>query len=481
MPLCLSTSSMRPAVRDTATSTAQTPSAPTHAARPIFSLTPRDGAVRHESTANSAAMLCYRCLTNVKLYVVLAAAALLFSLAHGFVITPQSLAPAPRRLGCGVLAPGGPRCLRTGPAPRFDQRCDRDVLGAGKHGGVQGLPNLSQIQELDELLFVLRPLTAELESWEAALAMNHLARLQKTQRQQPGTQGDQAARAEANRLVAALAARVVDGADTLRPKAFAWALNACVNLPPRISIAVHSPRGGTPGSVPRPNLQPRTWLPSEKEGREETLQKTSEGEAETLQTVARYTVLAPVVDSMLKQLPRFRARTDVGVQNLALFASAVASLEDEEDDRRGAREAECNQIDSRLILLVDLVLAQGEEAWAGDGHALAMLASSFASFARFPADETKESGTDSRRYGEEKGWWWGGGEGGMAGVAEMLRRCAEAAALARRLKSQDVAMLAHALGVSGLLYRQHSVNPAQGLSKAVMSLDRGAFNAQVFC
>lgn len=411
---------------------------------------------------------------------VLAAAALLFSIAHGFVITPQSPALAPWRLGCGVLARSGPRCRWAGQAPCLDQRRDGGVFGAGERGGAQGLPNLSQFQELDTLLGVLRPLTAELESWEAALAMNHLARLERTHRQQPGTQGDQAARAKANRLVAALAARVVDGAGTLRPKAFAWALNACVNLPPRISIAVHSPRASSPGSVPRPNLQPRTWLSSETEGEEETLQKMWEGEAETLQTVARYMVLAPVVDSMLEQLPRFRARTDLGAQNLALFASAVASLEDEDEDRRGAREGESSQIDSRLILLLDLVLAQGEEAWASDGHALAMLASSLVSFARFPADETEESGTDSRAYGEEKGWRWGGGEGRMAGVAEMLRRCAEAAALARRLKSQDVAMLAHALGVTGLLHCEQSVNPAQGLSKAVMSLDRSAFNAQVF-
>ena len=206
---------------------------------------------------------------------------------HGFVAVPQAssckgtavplrmrtvppplrLAPAARGCRAPLLAARVP-CPRAAPA-RAAALLASPAPGAGERGGAPGaFPNLSQIQELDELIGVIERAPAQLAGWEAALAMNHLARLQKRQRQQRGALADQTARAEANRLVAALAARVVDGADALRPKAFAWALNACVYLPPRTAGAPSA--RGQGGSEAKP----------------------------------RHLVLGPVVDALLEQVRR---------------------------------------------------------------------------------------------------------------------------------------------------------------------------------
>jgi len=228
------------------------------------------------------------------------------------------------------------------------------------------LPNLSQVEHLDELLAIIRPYLATsengecdeyaLESWEAALAMNHISRLHKKHRRL----GENKSSLLATRQLARLAEIVIHDAETLKPKGLSWALNACSVFP--LTASSHAMRGTT-------------------------REQASEEDGIVHASAPFDEVMTALVHTMLDQLPRLQlAQERVGVQNLAIFAGAVALLE-ERTPPSGSQRASTlsNQANhthtgkmsqtyqNRLAPLVSLALAEGDESWSSQGPTKALI------------------------------------------------------------------------------------------------------------
>ena len=223
------------------------------------------------------------------------------------------------------------------------------------------LPNLSQVEHLDELLAIIRPYIATfengegdeyaLESWEAALAMNHISRLHKKHRRQ----GEDKNSLLATRQLARLAEIVIHDAETLKPKGLSWALNACSVFP--LTASSHASMRGT------------------------TRERASKEDGIVHASAPFDEVMIALVHTMLDRLPRLQlAQERVGVQNLAIFAAAVAVIE-ERTPASGSQRASTlsNQANhthtgkmsqtyqNRLAPLVSLALAEGDESWSSKG------------------------------------------------------------------------------------------------------------------
>jgi hypothetical protein len=196
-----------------------------------------------------------------------------------------------------------------------------------------------------------------LESWEAALAMNHISRLHKKHRRL----GENKNSLLATRQLARLAEIVIHDAETLKPKGLSWALNACSVF--LLTASSHASMRGT------------------------TREQASEEDGIVHASAPFDEVMTALVHTMLDQLPRLQlAHERVGVQNLAIFAAAVALLE-ERTPPSGSQRASTlsNQANhtrtgkmsqtyqNRLAPLVSLALAEGDESWSSKGPIKALL------------------------------------------------------------------------------------------------------------
>ena len=206
---------------------------------------------------------------------------------------PRLPAQSIRRQAIGIT--GGESCHGQDD-PRSDGQIDDKIIRANR------LPNLSRAQDLNELLAMVRPFTASahgapaLEGWEAALVMNRVSRLMKRPRLSVTTD-----RSAAFALLSRLVGVVINRGGVLKPKGFAWALNACDSLPRRATSAAPSAKGYVA------NIGTRTNSSTSYATRDEAL-----------------LALVPV---MLAQLSRFGdADEGVAPQNLAIFTSALAQL-----------------------------------------------------------------------------------------------------------------------------------------------------------
>ena len=211
-----------------------------------------------------------------------------------FALRPPRLpAPSSRRQAIGIT---GWESCHGQDDPHSDGQIDDKVIRANR------LPNLSRAQDLNELLAMVRPFTATghgapaLEGWEAALVMNRVSRLMKRPRLSVTT-----GRSAAFSLLSRLVGVVITRGEVLKPKGFAWALNACDSLPRRATSAAPSAKGYVANIGTRTNS--------------------------SISYATRDEALVALVPVMLAQLSRF-GDTDEGVvpQNLAIFTSALAQL-----------------------------------------------------------------------------------------------------------------------------------------------------------
>ena len=334
-------------------------------------------------------------------------------------------------------------------------------VGESQDVVAQGLPNLSQVQQLDELVCILRRWTtdgntdvhSQLKSWEAAMAMNHLARLHKRHRKHKRV--DKNLLAEANTQLSRLIRPVIAGANTLKPKAFSWALSACAVLP----------RAAAPALI----LTTKGFIQVEEV---DAFSHTGMEEKETTRGggfVSRDEATELLVNSMLGELPRFElAQEGVGVQNLAIFAAAVARLEETsslapltQETGKGGKQSLAH-----VPLLAYLALAEDEASWGSDAHALASFANAASRIAVFRADQN--------------------GIPEISQVRDMLCRCAGVAAAGKegargrweKLNGQDVSMLAHALSGMGLLDGAAGAEVVEALCRATVVVEEDTLSAQ---
>jgi hypothetical protein len=159
------------------------------------------------------------------------------------------------------------------------------------------------VQHLDELLDIVGPFldSGALQSWEAALSMNHIARLLRRHQKVRGRDEGGALLAEARLLLSRLIGPVLDGAETLKPKGLAWALNACRVLP---KIAMAQP----PTQSIKGLVASGTQRPMVAEEKEDGNAGASLWQSRCL---TRDEALSLLVPAMLHQLPRYhRAAQD---------------------------------------------------------------------------------------------------------------------------------------------------------------------------